>query len=479
MEANFSDTIHYIERGNFSRALDHAVEAQNLAVRLRDNDSAEEIGAHIRLIREVISGDELLKEGSYQAAIGIYTSALEYAGKVNDLGLGYIESGIATAEGYIRYYELIARADRLAEAGSYEGALSLYEEAGSVASGLPFDDGRKLAESGARDMEEQIAIAAQIAMALAADEFMSQADQHLRNNEFADAFIYYTSALELFIELEDSYNVSYTIEKIDLTEKFQADAEMEAQQPPEPGGGLQGGPPPAGGDGTGGGGIGGDGRGGLGVGGGGAGQGTTGGEETDMTESRYEHNRGIDFDMKTPIDSQNREPASLIRMGSVDGRNEGWYNGCGWVSAYNALVLLGSPRHPADIVEYFETSGGTVLGGVFGTYPNAIERFFVDCGYSVNHVVFPGRRLNIDNAIKGARVAVLAYTHTSAAHYAAIEYRESDGKFIVYNDGFARTRSAALGLQNAPGAGAVIDSVAAFIRETPEILFSFSLIMVS
>jgi len=165
-------------------------------------------------------------------------------------------------------------------------------------------------------------------------------------------------------------------------------------------------------------------------------------------------------------------------MGSREGMNEGWYNGCGWVATYNALILLGTPEHPAEIVRYFETSGGTVFGGVFGTYPNSIESYIRSLGFSVNHAMFPQLSMNIDNAIKASRVSILAYVHTSAAHYATIEYREDIGKFVVYNDRFARTRSESLGFQNDTNVGAVIDSIAAFINNTPDILFSFSLITV-
>ena len=166
-------------------------------------------------------------------------------------------------------------------------------------------------------------------------------------------------------------------------------------------------------------------------------------------------------------------------MGSRDGTNEGWYNGCGWIAAYNAMILLDNPKHPADIVKYFEERGGTVLDGVFGTYPNAIEGYIRNLGYSVNHALFPQLTMNIDNTIKNARVGILAYVHTSAAHYIAVEYRSDIDRFVVYNDNLARLRSADLGFQNETTAGAAIDSIAAFINNTPEILFSFSLITVN
>jgi len=159
--------------------------------------------------------------------------------------------------------------------------------------------------------------------------------------------------------------------------------------------------------------------------------------------------------------------------------NEGWYNGCGWIAAYNALVVLETPVHPAEIVRYFEESGGIVLGGVFGTYPNTIEEYMRSQGYRVSHTLFPQLSTSLDDAIKGSRVSILAYLHSSAAHYVAIEYREDIGRFVVYNDSFAQARSSRLGFQNETSAGAAIDSIDALISGTPEIRLSFSLITIN
>jgi len=199
----------------------------------------------------------------------------------------------------------------------------------------------------------------------------------------------------------------------------------------------------------------------------------------DVIDPNYEHNLSVIFDLRILIDDQNRRPANRIKMGSSEGHNEGWYNGCGWVATYNALVLLGTPEHPADIVRFFETSGGTVLDGVYGTYPFTIEAYLKDLGHSVDHTLFPQLTIDIDDAIKASRVSILAYVHKNAAHYVAIEYRQDIDKFVIYNDSFAQTRSENLGFQNETRIGAAIDSVAALINYTPDILFSFSLIAVS
>jgi len=269
-------------------------------------------------------------------------------------------------------------------------------------------------------------------------------EQYYKDSKYAEALEYFEKALEIYIELSDQQNIVLTKARIDFSELKLAEMEINNQEKPVVDDDTQ-----------------------------------NDTEEPIEPSPNYEHNLSINFDLRTLIDNQNQSPANQVRMGIRDGLNEGWYNGCGWVATYNALIILGNPKHPADIVKHFEESGGIAFGGVFGTYPNAIEEYLRSFGYRVDHTAFPQVSTNIDEVIKNSQVSILAYLHTSAAHYVTIVYREDIDKFIVYNDSFARTMSSNLGYQSYAETGAVIDSVAALINNTREILFSFSLIVVS
>ena len=341
-----------------------------------------------------------------------------------------------SSEIIILFYTLCKQAETFAEISDYNAAISMYEEARSVAQTLPFPAGVKRAGAGIDEMHERILIAKRIE----AMNLFVEGERFYNENQYADALEFFYSALELYVELEDQQNITLTKARIDYSERKLAEPENQDSDEPK----------------------------------------DTQEENDEQMEisMNYEHNISINFDLRTLIDNQNQKPATLIKMGSSHGRNEGWYNGCGWVATYNALIILGNPEHPAEIVRYFEESGGAVLGGVFGTYPNAIADYLRRLGYNINHKLFPQRSANIDELIKNSRVAILAYAHTSAAHYTTIEYRDDIEKFIIYNDNYARARSASLGFQNDAPVGAVIDSVAEFIINTPNILFSFSLITV-
>ena len=455
MKDHFSNAVVHIEHGEYDLALTEAEDALALAQRLRDSDAADDINAYINLIQAVLVGNDFFVSGDYRIALQTYFLALELATEINarraeivdekPLRTDLIDEKISTTEMYIAFYVLIENAEVMTESSEdeeyfaklffYETAISLYEEAKMIALALSFNDGIDQVESAIEDVLKRISEA----MRAEAESLYVAGDNLYTDGQYAQSLEFFYSALDLYLELDDEQHIIMTRARIDYAENMLAEVEVIEPPAPDPQDGS--------------------------------------GLEVEPT-TNYTHNLGIDFDMRTLIDDQSRRPANQVRMGSTDGMNEGWYNGCGWVATYNALILLGNPQHPAEIVNYFETIGGTVFGGVFGTYPNSIVNYLSEMGYSVGHTLFPQITLNIDDAIKASRVSILAYAHTSAAHYVAVEYREDTGRFIVYNDGFARTRSANLGFRDDTTAGAVIDSVVAFISGTPDILFSFSLITV-
>ena len=453
MERNLTSATVSIELGLYTAALTDAEEALSLAQRLSDSEAIYEVNTYIWLIKAIILGDELFGIGDYHSALDVYFLANVYASNINNhktelgdenlLDTSLIDENITITEMFIAFYMLIEKAESFSEASDFEDALATYKEALLVAAALSYTDGIEFSLSGVDEMQTRI----EEVKRTEAMNLFAQGDRFYFDEQYTQAIKYFYRALEIYLELDDQQNIIMINARIDYAKRMLR--EKESQEPPS--------------EDT---------------------QDSTQDDTQDDTVTQderatnYEHNSSISFDMFTLIDNQNQRPANQIRMGTTDGMNEGWYNGCGWVAAYNTLILLGSPEHPADIVRYFETIGGTVFGGVFGTYPNTIEAYLGSLGYNVNHTLFPQLSMNIDEVIKASRVGIIAYVHTSAAHYATIEYREDINKFIVYNDSFARTRSIDLGFHNDSGPGAAIDSVAAFINYTPDILFSFSLITV-
>ena len=447
MESYLESAVAHIEQGYCYLTQVEAEAALDLARRLSDDESIGYLSEIIRFTDIVLNSNELFADGFYRLALDGYVMAAQIASRFDDIDTGFLADKIVRTENFITFFNLIEYAESLTEAADYEFALSVYEQARSAAAALSFADGVAMAEDGIAYVHERI-ISVKRALA---EEYLSQGELYYREEKFVIAVIYFRSSLELYVEIDDAEGIRLATSRVEETESKLAEIALyeppdeddttdnsleetldddALDQPGEPGGPL----------------------------------------------TNYEHNLSIYFNMSTLIDDQNRRPANQVRMGSVEGMNEGWYNGCGWVATYNALILLGDPVHPAEIVNYFETSGGAAFGGMFGTYPKAIEAYLRDLGFDVNHTLFPRTSTGIDDAIRASRVAIIAYAHTSAAHYVTIEYRDDIGKFVIYNDSSARAMSVSLGFQNETNVGAAVDSVAAFLRGSPEILFPFSLI---
>ena len=489
MEGHIASMLGHIRHDKYPMALSDARKALDLAERLRDEEVIATSKGYIELLRTVIRGNDLFYNGEQVAALDAFISALALSHDNNGVGHDYIESMIHITERYKQFYSLLDYADGSITKGDYIDALQFYKDALQIATELSYDDGVILTSAGISDVEARIINAKREEAAY----LFAEGDTEYGDGNYIKSIALYEAASSIYMEIEDRQGATWAGERIlqaeqrleeiaialKKVEEERLAAEREKAQESQGGtdgaDNVGGASSPGGSDGTG---------------------GTDGINDAEDTaedeqggardnaatpgaESNYTYNLGLDFDLSSMIDDQNQNPASLVKMGVTDGRNEGWYNGCGWVAAYNALILLQNPQHPADIVKHYETGSGTVLGGVLGTYPHAIEGYFNDLGYNVGHVLFPQLTMDIDNAIKAADVAILAYAHTSAAHYITIEFREEDGMFVVYNDGSARSRSRLLGLNDDNGAGAIIDSIAAFLKETPSILFPFSLITIS
>jgi len=452
METLLTEATVNIEQGMHKIALIEAEDALELAERLRDSEAIAQIEAHIQLIDTILSANNLFDAGNFNDARDMFMTASDYVANLRYIGYDYINEKLVLIEKYLDFYSLIDRAKAFTDTAYYDTALSLYEQAESIASEISFTEGLTLVAEGVAETRELIRKSKQ----RKAGELLIFGDVYLDEHNYERAIMYYTNALDIYIEIDDEPGImtAYTktehaerkIEEAIAAAKAQAQADAQAamdnKQEPNQDETIE--TPPL-----------------------------------TIQDENYEHNKTVTFDLTTMIDYQRQRPANLIKMGSTDGRNEGWYNGCGWIATYNALIALDQPQHPADIVKYFETTGGTVFDGKYGTYPNAIEAYLKSFGLNVEQTIVPHMVLNIDDAIKASQVSILAYMHTRAAHYVMIEYRQDIDKFIVYNDTFARTRSQNLGFSNETESGAAIDSVTALIRHTPEILFPFSLITVT
>ncbi|MBR5485616.1 MAG: hypothetical protein IKV41_03810 [Oscillospiraceae bacterium] len=107
------------------------------------------------------------------------------------------------------------------------------------------------------------------------------------------------------------------------------------------------------------------------------------------------------------------------------------YNGCGWISAYNALKLLGEdPSIPAVIYEFERYS---VLFGTLGSTVLGFSHYFKNKGYKTAQLVSPNIQ-KVENFIHNHDASIIFYFHPApfkGAHFAAAAPFEN--KIIFFN----------------------------------------------
>lgn len=101
-------------------------------------------------------------------------------------------------------------------------------------------------------------------------------------------------------------------------------------------------------------------------------------------------------------------------------------NGCGWISCYNALKMLGDPRPAEEIAADFQK--GLLFGGLLGTNVLALVWYLSREGHQVHVSLFPP---HFERLARGAGANILMYWHKRGAHFAA--FQREGGLFHFYN----------------------------------------------
>ncbi len=117
-----------------------------------------------------------------------------------------------------------------------------------------------------------------------------------------------------------------------------------------------------------------------------------------------------------------------FKMGLVDAAR----SGCGWIAAYNAMIMLGRPQQPADVIRYFDDAWGNIALGAFGVNPFAMSGYFFSQGFITSRNRTLGTMsLTMERTAKSACACILLYAHSQGAHYIAFQWNGE--KYIAHN----------------------------------------------
>lgn len=228
MNYYFTNTIEYVNTGNFVRAQEECEKAEELAVKLKDNDMRGRLQEYMFVIETVILADESFSGGRYDDAGDYYGSAMDRARYADMIGEGYMESKLEKIADYLSVTDYIALGDSLLELEEYEKAEEKYLLAKKLAAEAKYTEGSEEAKEAlenlytewaeARERQKQEADE-QAGKEVSAAELIANGDKACLEQDFVGANVYYTMALTKYQELGDSVNQQYVRQKMDSVEQ--------------------------------------------------------------------------------------------------------------------------------------------------------------------------------------------------------------------------------------------------------------------
>lgn len=224
MNFYFTNTVEYINTGNFIRAQEECGKAEELAVKLKDSGMRGRLQEYLFVIETVILGDESYAAGSYEEARDYYKNALDRTRYADFIGEAYMETKLDKIADFLSVTDYIALGDMLLDTAEYEKAEKQYLAAKKLAAASHYTEGTEAAMSALEklytqwaeaDAAAQQAAGEQAGKEVAAAELVASGDKACLEQDFAGAEVYYTMALTKYQDLGDVANEQYVQQKLD------------------------------------------------------------------------------------------------------------------------------------------------------------------------------------------------------------------------------------------------------------------------
>ena len=228
MNYHFTNTVEYINTGNYIRAQEECEQAREFAQKLRDSRMKERLQEYLFVIETVILADECYSSGDYEEAGEHYLAALDRTRYADNTGTDYIEKKLEKISICQSVDDYLSLGDSLLEQGDYAGAEEKYLLAKKAALSVHDSGGRQNAMDALEKLYEQKDKAeseqkeeadSQAQEKVAAAELLAAGDKACLEKDYAGAKVYYTMALTKYTELKDKEGKKTAQEKLDAVEQ--------------------------------------------------------------------------------------------------------------------------------------------------------------------------------------------------------------------------------------------------------------------
>lgn len=227
MNYYFSNTIEYINTGNFVRAKEECEKASELSQKVKDSAMRNRLQEYLFVIETVILADESYSNGDYEEAQNYYLSALDRARYADQAAEDYMEVRLDRIAEYFSVTDYITLGDSLMEQEEYARAEEKYLLAQQTAARIHYTEGKEAAmdalgklyeEWAAAEEEQRQEAEVQAGKATTAAELIASGDSACIDKDFVGAKVYYTMALTQYQELGDTVSQGYVQDKLDTVE---------------------------------------------------------------------------------------------------------------------------------------------------------------------------------------------------------------------------------------------------------------------
>ena len=227
MNYYFTNTIEYINTGNFVRAKEECEKAEDLSKKVRDNAMRSRLQEYMFVIETVLLADESYDGGDYDSAKEYYLTAQDRIRYADLVAENYIEKKLEKIAEYFSVTDYISLGDSLMEYQNYEQAEEKYLLAKKIATESYYTEGKEAAmtaleklykERAEAEEKQKQAAEEQAGKVTTAAELVANGDNACVDKDFVGAKVYYTMALTLYQELGDAVSQGYVQEKLDTVE---------------------------------------------------------------------------------------------------------------------------------------------------------------------------------------------------------------------------------------------------------------------
>lgn len=227
MNYYFTNTIEYINTGNFVRAKEECEKAEDLSKKVRDNAMRSRLQEYMFVIETVLLADESYDGGDYDSAKEYYLTAQDRIRYADLVAENYIEKKLEKIAEYFSVTDYISLGDSLMEYQNYEQAEEKYLLAKKIATESHYTEGKEAAmtaleklykEWAEAEEKQKQAAEEQAGKVTTAAELVANGDNACVDKDFVGAKVYYTMALTQYQELGDAVSQGYVQEKLDTVE---------------------------------------------------------------------------------------------------------------------------------------------------------------------------------------------------------------------------------------------------------------------